>query len=211
MTDEESRQVHLSLYHSHVPKLADLGIVEYQQAGDIIVRSRNTEQVQAVLDGVGAEFDQDRRTTLVGKTLQKSRTLREMTMPADSNDDNSVAETDESTPDDVPSRVNSDDPDEYVDTEEWVQAHQSRYDSASDEELVAALVSAVADVKGVDPLNHHEMPPLYDIYDTETLEATFFGHSPGTTQEELGIMTFTYNGYKVALRSDGWIFVYEPR
>lgn len=73
VTDEERREVHLSLYHAHVPKLADLGIVEYRQAEDIIVRARNTEQVQAVLDGAGAELDQRqedhaRRTGATGGT-----------------------------------------------------------------------------------------------------------------------------------------------
>lgn len=62
VTDEERRNVHLSLYHSHVPKLARLDIVEYQQADDIIVRARNTDQVQAVLDGAGAELDQRQKT-----------------------------------------------------------------------------------------------------------------------------------------------------
>lgn len=62
VTDEERRNVHLSLYHSHVPKLDRLGIVEYQQGDDVLVRARNTEQVQAVLDGAGAELDQRQET-----------------------------------------------------------------------------------------------------------------------------------------------------
>lgn len=57
VTDEERRRVHVSLYHSHIPKLADLGIVEYREGEDIIVRARNTEQVKGVLDGAGAELD----------------------------------------------------------------------------------------------------------------------------------------------------------
>jgi hypothetical protein len=57
VTDSEQRAVHLSLYHSHVPKLASLGIVEYHDAEDVIVRAVNTAQVQAVLDGAGAELD----------------------------------------------------------------------------------------------------------------------------------------------------------
>jgi len=57
VTQEERRRVHASLYHSHVPKLADLGIIEYHEGEDIIVRTRDTEQVQAVLNGAGAELD----------------------------------------------------------------------------------------------------------------------------------------------------------
>jgi DNA-binding transcriptional ArsR family regulator len=57
VTDDERRDVQLSLYHSHIPKLADFGVLDYQEAGDIIVRARNTEQVQAILAGAGAELD----------------------------------------------------------------------------------------------------------------------------------------------------------
>jgi hypothetical protein len=57
VTDDERTDVQLTLYHSHVPKLANLGVLEYREDEDIIVRARNTEQVQAVLDGAGAEFD----------------------------------------------------------------------------------------------------------------------------------------------------------
>lgn len=57
VTNEERRRVHVSLYHSHIPKLADLNVLEYREGEDIIVRARNTEQVKGVLDGAGAELD----------------------------------------------------------------------------------------------------------------------------------------------------------
>ncbi|MFC4550599.1 MULTISPECIES: DUF7344 domain-containing protein [Halorussus] len=57
VSDEDRRDVQVSLYHSHVPKLADLGILTYERSDDIIVRAENTAQVQAVLDGAGAEVD----------------------------------------------------------------------------------------------------------------------------------------------------------
>jgi len=62
VTDHERRDVHLSLYHSHIPKLADLGVLDYQEAGDIIVRARNTEQVQTILARGGAEMDARQET-----------------------------------------------------------------------------------------------------------------------------------------------------
>lgn len=101
---------------------------------------------------------------------------------------------------------------ETVDTDDWVQIHQSYYDSTNDEgELTTALVSAIAEAKGVDPLNHSEMPSLYDSIDAQALEETFFGPSGAETQREEGsVVTFIYEDYKVALRADGWIFVYEP-
>lgn len=75
VADEERRQVHLSLYHSHVPKLADLGIVEYQQGKDIVVRARNTEQVQAVLNGAGAELDQRQENHARRKDVTETETI----------------------------------------------------------------------------------------------------------------------------------------
>jgi hypothetical protein len=57
VTAAERRTVHISLYHSHIPKLASLGVVDYDEAENVIVRAVNTAQVQAVLDGAGAELD----------------------------------------------------------------------------------------------------------------------------------------------------------
>jgi DNA-binding transcriptional ArsR family regulator len=57
VTVAERRTVHISLYHSHIPKLASLGVVDYHEGENVIVRAVNTAQVQAVLDGAGAELD----------------------------------------------------------------------------------------------------------------------------------------------------------
>lgn len=57
VSEDEQRRVHVSLYHSHIPKLTDLDILEYREADETIVRAVNTEQVQAVLNGAGTELD----------------------------------------------------------------------------------------------------------------------------------------------------------
>jgi hypothetical protein len=57
VTAAKRRTVYISLYHSHVPKLASLGVVDYHETENVIVRAVNTAQVQAVLDGAGAELD----------------------------------------------------------------------------------------------------------------------------------------------------------
>lgn len=49
ITDEERDPVRISLYHFHIPKLADFGILESHQAEDTIIRAKDTEQVEAVL------------------------------------------------------------------------------------------------------------------------------------------------------------------
>jgi hypothetical protein len=98
-----------------------------------------------------------------------------------------------------------------VDADEWVQVTQLKYDRKREGELATALVKAIAEAKGVDPLDHAQMPPLYESIDAHALEETFFGPSGADThREETGTITFHYNGYTIALRSDGWIFVYEP-
>lgn len=57
VTADERRRAHVSLYHSHVPKLDDLGAVEFREGEECIVRAVNSEQVQAVLDGASGAVD----------------------------------------------------------------------------------------------------------------------------------------------------------
>jgi hypothetical protein len=91
----------------------------------------------------------------------------------------------------------------------WRLATQTQYDRDDDTELAATIVYAVADVKGVDPLDP-SLPPLYDSVDAAALEETFFGpRETGPERDESGAVTFTYDGCKVALQSDGWISIYE--
>lgn len=97
-------------------------------------------------------------------------------------------------------------------TEQWERVNQAHYDRESERELTTALVFAIADARGVDPLDSEEMSPLYNTVDAATLEHTFFGPT-GTDvdgQKEDAVV-LTYNGYKVVLRADGWIAVYEPQ
>lgn len=99
-----------------------------------------------------------------------------------------------------------------VDTDQWEQIYQTHYDREAGDELATVIIFAIADAKGVDPLDRVEMPPLYESIDANALEETFFGPSGARSQRTSeGAITFGYNGYKIGLRSDGWIFVYEPR
>jgi hypothetical protein len=127
---------------------------------------------------------------------------------------------DESTPEDAADSDDvelsdyklSDEPQAEIATDGWNLVEQAHYDREGDRELATALVTAIADAKDVDPLDSAAMPPLYESLDVAALEATFFGPSgAGPDHQEDGLVTFHYTGYKVALRDDGWIFVYEPR
>lgn len=98
-----------------------------------------------------------------------------------------------------------------IDTDQWVKVNQAHYDRSSDGELATKLIFTIADAKGVDPLDHTALPPLYGSVDAQSLEETFFGPpGAGTQRDESGIIAFRYDGYKVTLRADGWISVYEP-
>ncbi len=101
---------------------------------------------------------------------------------------------------------------ENVDTDQWTQVHQARYERDQDGELATALVFAIADAKDADPLDRDAMPLLYHSIDAQALEETFFGPSGLDTQrKQTGAVNFEYDGHMVTLRADGWIFVYEPR
>jgi hypothetical protein len=134
-------------------------------------------------------------------------------MPKNPNNDGSKHESEAEPDNDVP-------PGQYeqvesagnVDTDQWVQVHQAHYDRTTEEELVTTLIMAIAEAKDVDPLDGTEMPPLYESLDAAALENTFFGPpGAGTEQQDGGAVTFQHCGCKVALRADGWIFVYEPQ
>lgn len=47
---EEVKRVYISLYHTHIPKLADAGIVEYSQEQDMVALSENAEQLSSHVD-----------------------------------------------------------------------------------------------------------------------------------------------------------------
>lgn len=51
---EEVREVYLSLYHTHVPKLEDAGLVHYGQESDLV---RRTEEAVPLLTEAGEEVD----------------------------------------------------------------------------------------------------------------------------------------------------------
>lgn len=49
---EEVKQVYMSLYHTHIPKLTDANIVEYSQEQDSVEFSAERKQVEMFLDRV---------------------------------------------------------------------------------------------------------------------------------------------------------------
>lgn len=75
---------------------------------------------------------------------------------------------------------------------------------ADDEESVATtVVSAVADAKGVDPL---DLDPLYDVVDGDALEAMFAARDGSSDLE----VRFSMAGCEVVVRAGGSVTVTPP-
>lgn len=52
---DDVMQVYLSLYHAHVPKLADAGVVEYSQEQDLVRLTEEPDRVRDLLDAAPSE------------------------------------------------------------------------------------------------------------------------------------------------------------
>lgn len=116
------------------------------------------------------------------------------------------------TDEDTPGIEGDVEPAQEPEDDEWEQVNQAHYDRQGEDELVTSLVYAIADARDIDPMDHTEMPPLYESIDAPALEDSFFGPSGVRTNgEQSGTVSFRYDGCKVTLREDGWIYVYEPR
>lgn len=47
---EEVRSIYVSLYHLHVPKMADAGLVEYSQERDAVALAEDNDELTALVD-----------------------------------------------------------------------------------------------------------------------------------------------------------------
>lgn len=57
VSDDRRDRVYLALYHTHVPKLVEEGIVSFDPDDGTISTGENARQVLSVLEGVGASLD----------------------------------------------------------------------------------------------------------------------------------------------------------
>lgn len=88
------------------------------------------------------------------------------------------------------------------------QLTQQHYSPNGMPGLTTAIVYAIADAKGVDPIDM-KSPPLYEIVDVPSIEKAFFAERNGNgTRHSTGSVEFWYAEYLVKVRSDGWIQVY---
>ena len=57
VTEAQQTELYVSLYHSHVPKLVDEGVIVFDQMSETITAAGNAEQVLSALEGMGASLD----------------------------------------------------------------------------------------------------------------------------------------------------------
>ena len=55
--EEDIELTYASLYHAHVPKLVDEGVIEFEKSTEVIRPGPNAPQVLAALAGAGASLD----------------------------------------------------------------------------------------------------------------------------------------------------------
>lgn len=60
VSEAEQHRVYVSLYHSHVPKLADCGVVSFDADAETLSTAENAEPVQAALEALGASVEASR-------------------------------------------------------------------------------------------------------------------------------------------------------
>lgn len=90
---------------------------------------------------------------------------------------------------------------------EWDLAAQEPYDETG--ELTTAIVYAVAEAEEISPRDVKN-PPLYEVVDTDALEAAYLGAREQTPDRDTYCSTeFMYRGLRVVVRNNGWVLVHE--
>lgn len=62
VTDDQREAVYVSLYHAHVPKLVDEGVITFDEATETITTAEHADQVLAALEGIGTSLDLKQET-----------------------------------------------------------------------------------------------------------------------------------------------------
>lgn len=78
----------------------------------------------------------------------------------------------------------------------------ARYGADSGRSPTEAIISALADAAGVDPL---DLPPLYEFVDTNAIDNLFDRHDGATDAE--AVLSFRVETWNVFVRADGRIRV----
>ncbi len=63
----QQKRVYVSLYHAHVPKLVDEGVLTFDETTEKITAGKHAEQVLAALEAIGASLDSHQETHARGE------------------------------------------------------------------------------------------------------------------------------------------------
>jgi len=67
VSEDQHEDVYVSLYHAHVPKLVDEGVITFDEATETITAGEHAEQVLIALEGMGASPDSNQETHARGE------------------------------------------------------------------------------------------------------------------------------------------------
>lgn len=67
VTEDQREEVYVALYHAHVPKLVDEGVIAFDEETEQISTAEHAEQVFAALEGMGATLDSKQETHARGE------------------------------------------------------------------------------------------------------------------------------------------------
>lgn len=62
VTEDQREEAYVALYHAHVPKLVDEGVITFDEATETIATAEHAEQVLTALEGMGASLDSNQET-----------------------------------------------------------------------------------------------------------------------------------------------------
>lgn len=100
--------------------------------------------------------------------------------------------------------------DPFQDMDDLSLVVQTLYNPDEDDELGTKVVDVVTSLPDIDADDFWDLPPLYDAVDVDAVERTFFGpQASGVDRLVRGIVSFEYLKHVIAVRNDGWIFVYN--
>lgn len=80
------------------------------------------------------------------------------------------------------------------------------FDRERGSDLGSTITGVVAGAEGISP-ESLEGPPLYDRIDAEHLEKALF--TPGTDGSRETAVSFSYHGYRVHVRGDGYVYAVD--
>jgi hypothetical protein len=88
----------------------------------------------------------------------------------------------------------------------WTFVTQAHYDPDEPRDLTTVIIGAVAEAEDV-PITEIENPPLYEVVDIAGIDDALFGRPEASRNGTDSTVEFRYNGYKVSVKSDGWVTV----